>query len=213
MTIEIFFVIILIVTIVIHEVAHGYAALFLGDTTAQDAGRLTLNPIAHVDFVGTIVIPGLLVLLGSGILFGWAKPVPVNPYNLRHGEYGEAFVAAAGSLTNIGVALLFALVIRFLGSGFDEVTLQIFAIVVYVNLFLGLLNLLPIPPLDGSKVFSLLLPSRMRASVMNSTESLFAQHPIVLLLAVFAVIYLLLDVIVAAVNWVFALFTGLPPLL
>src|SRR3989338_5187009 len=105
--------IVLILSIIAHEVAHGYAADSLGDPTARLAGRLTLNPLPHIDLVGSIILPALLVFTASPILFGWAKPVPYNPYNLRHQRWSEAAVAVAGSATNILLAVIFGLIVRF----------------------------------------------------------------------------------------------------
>src|SRR3989344_2151048 len=109
---SLFVVVVLIFSVIAHEVAHGYAANALGDPTARLAGRLTLNPLPHIDIVGSVIIPALLVFSNAGLLFGWAKPVPYNPYNLRDQRYGEAIVAVAGSATNILLALVFALIAR-----------------------------------------------------------------------------------------------------
>ena len=115
----IFVLIILLFSIVIHEVAHGSVAYSLGDPTAKNAGRLTLNPIPHIDPIGSILLPGVLILMsvalgGGGIIFGWAKPVPINPYNFRDQKYGEVKVALAGPGANLLIALVFGLVLRFL---------------------------------------------------------------------------------------------------
>ena len=149
-----FTIIILIFSIIIHEMAHGYAALFLGDNTAERSGRLTLNPIPHIDFFGSILIPGMLILIASPFLFGYAKPVPYNPQNLRDKKWGEAKVAAAGPISNLILAAIFMLsigVLFFLEEGTD-VTYQVLKSAVILNIFLAVLNLIPIPPLDGSKV-------------------------------------------------------------
>lgn len=150
-------IVILVLSVVMHEVAHGYAANYLGDPTARLAGRLTLNPVVHVDLFGSIFLPGMLLLIGSPILFGYAKPVPYNPYNLK-GRFGEAFVAAAGPLTNFGLALVLGLILRFGYGSLPEAFIQILGSAVFLNLLLGVFNLIPIPPLDGSKVLSSLLP-------------------------------------------------------
>lgn len=150
---------ILIISVILHEVAHGYMANYLGDPTARLAGRLTLNPLSHIDPVGSIVLPALLVFTGSPFLIGYAKPVPYNPYNLKS-AWGETLVAAAGPGTNILLALIFALLIR---TGAVAMTVEMasaFATVVYINLLLALFNLIPLPPLDGSKVLSGLLGTR-----------------------------------------------------
>ena len=151
-----FVVVIIIFSAIIHEVMHGVAADSLGDPTARYAGRLTLNPIPHIDLFGSIILPVTFVLTSSPIFFGWAKPVPYNPYNLRPGRFSEAIVAGAGPLSNIVIALLASLVIRvgFLG----ELAGEVLFLVVVINVMLCVLNLIPIPPLDGSKVLSAILP-------------------------------------------------------
>ncbi len=160
MDVTIFFSIaILIMSVVIHEVAHGYAALWLGDVTAKYAGRLTLNPIKHLDLFGSIILPGLLILLKSGFIIGWAKPVPYNPYNLKNQRWGELIVAIAGPISNIIIALFFGLIIRFANLlSLSESFVIISGIVVFINLLLAIFNLMPIPPLDGSKILFALLP-------------------------------------------------------
>lgn len=154
----IFGIVVLVLSVIIHEVAHGYAAHALGDPTAKLAGRLTVNPVPHIDLFGSILLPGLMVLSGAGVLFGWAKPVPYNPYNLKNQRWGEAIVGIAGVATNLLIALVFALVTRYaLGAGLD-VFAQLAAIIVITNLSLGLFNLIPIPPLDGFTVLRGILP-------------------------------------------------------
>jgi Zn-dependent protease len=152
----IFGIMVLIFSIVLHEAAHGYMANWLGDPTARLQGRLTLNPVSHIDPIGSILLPGILLLTQSPMLIGYAKPVPYNPYNLR-GKYGEGLVAFAGPGTNILLALIFGLLIRFGGASLGPDLTNAFAIIVYVNMLLALFNLIPVPPLDGSKVLSTLL--------------------------------------------------------
>lgn len=156
----IFFLLVLIFSVILHEVAHGYMANYLGDPTARLAGRLTLNPLSHIDPVGTVALP-LLLLISQGfaansMLIGYAKPVPYNPYNLK-GKWAETLVAAAGPGTNILLAVIFAVLIRTASVAMTTEMLTAFATIVYVNLLLALFNLIPIPPLDGSKVLSGLL--------------------------------------------------------
>jgi len=166
----IFGVIVLILSIVLHEVAHGYMANRLGDPTARLAGRLTLNPISHIDPIGSLLLPGLLLLSQPfthfPFLIGYAKPVPYNPYNLR-GKYGEGLVAFAGPGTNILIAVIFGLLIRFTSAQLGPDLINAFALIAYINLLLALFNLIPVPPLDGSKVLSALFgmvsPSLERA--------------------------------------------------
>ncbi|MBL8259241.1 MAG: site-2 protease family protein [Candidatus Competibacteraceae bacterium] len=155
----------LLLAITLHEVAHGWMALRFGDTTAQAQGRLSLNPLRHVDPVGTLLVPGLLAVIG-GFIFGWAKPVPVSYHRLRHPKRDMALVALAGPLSNLAMALGWALVALF-GHGLqDSVSwlgkpLLLMGLAgIDVNVMLGVLNLVPIPPLDGSRVLAGLLPDR-----------------------------------------------------
>ncbi len=150
-------ILILITSVILHEVAHGYMANWLGDPTARLQGRLTLNPVSHIDPIGSVLLPGLLLLTHSPIMIGYAKPVPYNPYYLK-GKYDEALVAAAGPGTNFILAILFGLLIRFGSTAMSPSLFDAFGTIVYINLVLGLFNLIPIPPLDGSKVLSAILP-------------------------------------------------------
>jgi len=155
---------VLIMSVVAHEVSHGYVAYALGDPTAKYAGRLTLNPLRHLDVMGSLIVPAVTFLFG-GVVFGWAKPVPYNPYNLRGGKWGPALVAAAGPATNISLALIFGLFIRLsLSLPYLHVLppsfLTIAGLVVLVNIVLAVFNFVPIPPLDGSKMLFALLPYR-----------------------------------------------------
>ena len=155
----VFILAILMVSVIIHEVSHGYTAGFLGDPTAKYEGRLTLNPISHLDLFGSFIVP-LLTYMSTGMVFGWAKPVPYNPYNLKGGKWGPAIVALAGPLANFVVALIFAFVIKFnLLYGFlTPAILVLTAYIVLINLILTFFNLIPIPPFDGSKILFALLP-------------------------------------------------------
>lgn len=160
-----FTLIVLIFSIIIHEVAHGYAANYLGDPTARLQGRLTLNPVSHIDPIGSVLLPGILLLTHSPFLFGWAKPVPYNPHNLRNARWGEAFVAFAGPGINIVIALVFAAVIRLAGPlSLSDAFLQLSLQVVSINILLALFNMIPFPPLDGSKVLKALLPGHLAFS-------------------------------------------------
>lgn len=156
----IFSIAVLIMSVVIHEVSHGYAAEALGDRTARYAGRLTLNPLKHLDPFGSFILPAITYMLG-GFIFGWAKPVPYNPYNLKNQRWGPALVATAGPFSNILIALIFGFLIRLnAGSLWLKGSLEILTTVVLINLVLAFFNMVPIPPLDGSKVLFAVLPYR-----------------------------------------------------
>ncbi|OGI86983.1 hypothetical protein A3A91_00630, partial [Candidatus Nomurabacteria bacterium RIFCSPLOWO2_01_FULL_36_16] len=156
---KLFYIAVLIMSVVIHEVSHGFVAEWFGDKTARFAGRLTLNPLPHVDLFGSIILPAVLLLSNSPFLFGWAKPVPYNPDNLSNKKWGTIAVAGAGVLANFSIAIIFGAIIRLstnfsLPEGFYFIT----SIIVIINLALGVFNLVPIPPLDGSKILFSLLP-------------------------------------------------------
>jgi Zn-dependent protease len=168
----IFYVCVLIMSVVVHEFAHGYTAYLLGDNTARLSGRLTLNPIKHLDLFGSVILPLFLILSKAGFVIGWAKPVPFNPDNLRNGRRGIFLVAIAGIAANILIAILFGLLIRFapmlglppynpdplLTHPFYMITKTI----VFMNLVLAFFNLIPIPPLDGSKILFSIIPVKYR---------------------------------------------------
>ncbi len=196
----IFSLVVLIFSVIIHEVSHGYAALFLGDRTAQDQGRLTLNPIKHIDPIGSIIFPALSLLLG-GFVFGWAKPVPFNPYNLRNKKWGEAIVAIAGPASNFLLALAFGLALRLSPTLAASVAADLVVTIVLVNLMLGTFNLIPIPPLDGSRILGALLPPRFE----NVRRVLDRWGLIVVILLIF----ILAPVASIVVSWLFTLITGI----
>jgi Zn-dependent protease len=154
-------IVILLFSVILHEVMHGYVASKFGDNTAERAGRLTLNPLPHIDPFGTILLPLLLVISGAPILFGWAKPVPVNPLNFNNLRKGEFFVSAAGILANFSLAILAAIIYHLLNAmpqTFPPLVGALLRFTVMINLILGIFNLFPIPPLDGSKVLLSQLP-------------------------------------------------------
>lgn len=184
--------IVLILSIIAHEVAHGYAANSLGDPTPRLDGRLTLNPLPHIDLMGSIIVPALLIFTQSPILFGWAKPVPYNPYNLRNQRWGEAFVAVAGSATNILLAIIFGLIVRFgSAAGFDATALSLAAIIAFINLFLGLFNLIPFPPLDGFTTLRAMLPWHLSSGLNRFEHQVRAAGilPLIIFLLVFSYIF------------------------
>ena len=157
----IFKIIVFLYSVIIHEVSHGLMAQSMGDTTAKNAGRLTLNPIPHIDLFGSILLPAMLFLGGSPVLFGYAKPVPYNPANLNDRKWGPAKVGLAGPLANIILAVLFGLALRFLPFSLHTSILpQLLEYSVIVNLGLAIFNLIPIPPLDGHWLLLTFLPER-----------------------------------------------------
>ncbi len=160
-TFKLFLYVIIVISAVFHEYFHGWTANYLGDPTAKYAGRLTLNPLKHMDLMGTVILPLFLLFFVGGFI-GWAKPVPYNPYNLRDQKWGSTKVAFSGPFANFILALFFGLVLR-LSVAFGFIAIGSFLYValtwiVYVNIFLGLFNLIPIPPLDGSKLLMDLFP-------------------------------------------------------
>ena len=158
----IFIYIVIVLSATFHEYAHGFMAFQLGDDTAKRAGRLTLNPFAHLDMFGTVIVP-ILFILTAGSFVGWAKPVPYNPFNLSDKKFGSLKVAIAGPAANITIALIFGLSIRFAGGLFiNGIALELVSFIVYVNIFLALFNLIPVPPLDGSKILFDLIPASTR---------------------------------------------------
>lgn len=173
---SIFYIIVLLMSVVVNEVAHGYAALHFGDKTAEYAGRLTLNPLKHLDPFGSVILPLILVISNAPFLIGWAKPVPYNPANLRDQKKGVLWVASAGILVNLAIALLFGLVIRIsVATGaLGESFISLASVIVLLNIVLAIFNLIPIPPLDGSKIlFTLLGNSGRKLEALSTKYSLF----------------------------------------
>ncbi len=205
----VFAFIILILSVIAHEVAHGYAANALGDPTARLAGRLTLNPIPHIDLMGSIVIPAILVLSGSPVFFGWAKPVPYNPYNLRGHRWGETLVALAGVATNLLFAIIFGLIVRFgptLGLGTAVLTLAYY--IALINLFLGLFNLIPFPPLDGFTALRSALPWHLSSGFARFEARVRSAGFLSLLLFLLVFFYVLADPFYALVLWLLTRLVG-----
>ncbi|HZS43299.1 MAG TPA: site-2 protease family protein [Candidatus Paceibacterota bacterium] len=198
----IFSIVILLFSVIIHEISHGYAAERLGDPTARYAGRLTLNPIPHLDLIGSILLPLLLIFSGSPFMIGWAKPVPYNPFNLRNQRWGEAIVAIAGPLVNIFIFLLFGLIIRFYADVLSLRALTLMSTVVLINIVLAIFNLVPIPPLDGSKILFSILPYRARAIRFN-----LERYGFVLVLVFVIFFWQYLTPLIASI---FATVTGIP---
>ncbi|MFH1314639.1 MAG: site-2 protease family protein [Candidatus Eisenbacteria bacterium] len=193
----------------IHEYAHARVAKLQGDNTAEEFGRVTLNPLAHIDLIGTIVVP-LILLVGSGgrIGFGWAKPVPVNPFAMRNPRKGVLLVSLAGPLSNIALAMVAGIVLRiviagFAGMPFVEPLSVILISVALINLYLAFFNLIPLPPLDGSGVLSALLPVEQA----RKYEAIGRFGPLLVIgLIVIGVIGLIIR---PPVVFLFGLFTGI----
>jgi len=193
-------------SVVIHEVSHGYAALALGDPTAKYQGRLTLNPIPHLDPIGSFLVP-LLGYFAGGFIIGWAKPVPFNPYNLRSirglpAQAGEALVAIAGPLANIALAVVFGLIIRFSAGTvlMSQSFLNLASYVVLINITLAIFNLVPIPPLDGSKILFAFLPYKWQ----NIRQS-FEKYGLILVLIF---VFFFWSILSPVIGHLFSLLTG-----
>lgn len=168
--VPIFSLIVLIISVIIHELAHGSVAYSLGDPTAKYAGRLTLNPLRHLDMFGSVILPLILFMSGSPVLVGWAKPVPINPYNFTDQKWGSLKVSIAGPISNMILALFFGFLIRFIlvPYGFYDFftrhtlmgNFNLFSYIVGLNIMLAIFNLVPIPPLDGSWILFSVLPQK-----------------------------------------------------
>ena len=200
MLITIISIVILIFSIIIHEIAHGFMADRLGDPTARLQGRLTLNPLKHIDPVGSIIVP--LITSFAGFTFGWAKPVPYNPYNLKNKRTGELLIALAGPASNIVLAVIFGLFIRvavLYGLSISFITVAKY--VVIINIVLAVFNLIPVPPLDGSKILFSLLPNQY-----GRTRILLEQYAPILILVV---VFFLWKIVSPIIYPIFTLLTGL----
>lgn len=178
----IFYIIVLIYSVMAHEVAHGAVADKLGDPTARLSNRLNFNPLNHIDPMGSVILPLVLYFISSGtFVFGWAKPVPYNPYNLKNPEKSAGLIAAAGPITNISIAIVFGLFLRFFDASLSSVVQYLIASIVYLNIVLAVFNFVPLPPLDGSKVLFAFLPRRFN----NLKIFLESQGMIILLFFMF----------------------------
>ena len=198
----IFYIAILIMSVVIHEISHGFMAEYFGDDTARNAGRLTLNPIKHLDLFGSIFLPAVLILTHAGFLFGWAKPVPYNPNNLSNRKWGTIAVASAGVLANFFIAIIFGIIIRIsVNFALPENFYFITSAIVIVNLALAIFNLVPIPPLDGSKILFSFLPESAFSFIVT-----YERYSLILLL-VFIVFFA--EYLSPILTFLFHLFTGL----
>lgn len=201
----VFYIVVLIMSVVIHEVAHGYAALRFGDNTAKYQGRLTLNPLKHLDMFGSVFLPLILIITKAPFLIGWAKPVPYNPNNFRPEDRraGTLWVASAGILANLAIAAFFGIIIRLSAVlGLPETVVSLSLVIVLLNIVLAIFNLVPIPPLDGSKIlFAALGYKSAKLEAWLERYSIF-----VLLIFIFFV----WEFLVPAVYFLMRLITGLP---
>jgi Zn-dependent protease len=201
--ITIFSLIVLIFSVITHELAHGYVAYGLGDPTAKYEGRLTLNPLKHLDPFGSVILPLLLFIAGSPFLFGWAKPVPINPYNFKDKKYGEIKVSVAGPASNLALAIFFGLILRFIPDGMIAINPGIaiaLGYIVAINIWLAIFNLIPIPPLDGSWILFNLLPLGF-----ENFKNFLRQYGIVVLVLL---ILFAGSIWFTATNFLFHLITG-----
>jgi Zn-dependent protease len=200
----VFEIVVLLFSAILHEVAHGYMAERLGDDTARRAGRLTLNPLVHLDPFGSILMPLFLLWATSGkFFFAAAKPVPYNPNNLRDPRKGSALIAVAGPATNFLLAIVFGIVLRIgIFVGASDTFVSLIALVVYINIILGIFNLIPIPPLDGSRILFAALPQTQ--TTFNIMRSLERWGFFIVIIFVFFGFQLLIPLI----QLLFTVFTG-----
>ncbi len=166
----IFQILVLIYSVILHEIAHGYAAYYFGDKTAYYQNRLTLNPIPHIDLFGSMVLPAILIFTGSSLLAGWAKPVPVNVNNLNPRKLGDLVVSSAGVVVNLTLSAIFILIGANVGSSILKSLCYVVAI---TNLSLAIFNLIPFPPADGYRIISGLLPWHINQKIENIISSYF----------------------------------------
>ncbi len=191
---------VLIMSVVLHELSHGYTAELLGDPTPRLQGRLTVNPIKHLDLFGSIIVP--IITSIAGFTFGWAKPIEWNPHNIKNRRMGEFLISLAGPGANLLIAVVFGLVIRNATAGFPQSFLAISAYIVAINITLAIFNLIPIPPLDGSKILFSLLPARY-----SKIRYGFEQYSLFLVLIL---IFFLWKYIEPVIPFLFKIITGMP---
>ncbi len=200
----IFQLVVLLFSVMVHEVSHGVVAHALGDNTAKDAGRLTLNPLKHLDPFGSVFLPIFLFLISGGaMVFGWAKPVPYNPNNLKNPARGAALIGAAGPMSNFILAIIFGILLRIVGLLASAPMLPLLTflnIIVFINVLLGVFNLVPIPPLDGSRLLFALVPGRY-----DNLKIFLERYSLPLLLAF---LFFGFGLIMPIVNLVYSLITG-----
>lgn len=196
----VFLAVVFLYSVVLHEVSHGLAAYSLGDDTAKNLGRLTLNPIKHLDMFGSIILPLVLIVVRSPFIFGYAKPVPYNPFNLRDKHFGPVKVALAGPAVNLAFALIFGLVLRFLPSTMSGTFPLLLGYIVQINLLLAIFNLMPIPPLDGHWLLLAALPARL-----DGVKVFIERYGLVLFL--FFIVFIF-PIIYPLINFLFRVIVG-----
>ena len=198
---------IVVIALTIHEFCHAWAGHTLGDITAKSEGRLTLNPMAHIDPFSTLLLPAALIFLGSPVVFGAAKPVPFNPYAVRYGKWGAALIAVAGPTSNLLMATVVGLYLRvFEISG---ITGQFLLQFVLINLAFFVFNMIPIPPLDGSRVLYAILPSSLQ-DIMDQIE----RYGVIVIFVVLIMFYWLISpFIISCVTWLASLILGQNPMI
>jgi Zn-dependent protease len=174
-------ILVLIVSVIAHEVAHGIAAEKQGDPTPRAMGRITLNPIKHLDFMGSIVVPIMLIVVSSPIVFGWAKPVPFNPGYFRNKRWGDAIVAVAGPATNIILAAVFSILAHLLFPIMPDAAVTIVTMIIVINVSLALFNLMPVPPLDGHHILKAILGAKSKLGKIIGSHQPFIVSLIVVL--------------------------------
>lgn len=207
--IQIAMIVALVFSVVIHEMAHGYAANWLGDPTARLQGRLSANPLVHIDPLMSVIIPGLLIFSGSPVLFGAAKPVPYNPYNFTNQKWGEAIVAVAGPAANIFIALVFTVLVHSAGVlGLSETFLVLAVQIILLNIFLAFFNLVPIPPLDGSKILPRLLPHQLAYAYEGFRQKLEQNVALAFAVVIFSFMFFLGEPLYQLTRYVASLLLG-----
>jgi Zn-dependent protease len=216
---QIITIVALIISIILHEMAHAHAANALGDPTARLQGRLSPNPLVHMDPLGSFFVPVTLFfashgLLGQGLIFGWAKPVPYNPYNFSASKWaqrwGEAIVAVAGPIMNLLISFLFIFIAKFAtAQGLSEAFVYFSFVVAYINLVLAIFNLLPLPLLDGSKILMAILPFRFSYAYKKILLQFEALGFLFSIAFVFLAFYLFSDTLLRFVNMCFSTLAGL----
>ncbi len=199
----VFEIIVLLFSVIIHEVSHGAMAYYLGDPTAKQSGRLSLNPLKHIDPFGSIIVPLLLYITTNGsLVFGWAKPVPFNPMFLRKPKRDIGLVAFAGPMANLILAVVFGLLIRFANAlSLNQAVVGLLTYVVFINLLLAVFNLVPIPPLDGSKILFSFAPASWERNL------LFLERYGMIFLLMF--LFFGFQLIVPIIGFLFKIITGL----